>query len=248
MSYIKNNNQISHIKVSCRMAAEIMEEMIAKAQIGVTTREIDQLAAKLARKKGVVPSFKGYQDYPANVCISVNNQIVHGLPGPYALKKGDVLGIDFGINYRGYFSDMARTIPIGEVSKEATILIDTTRRSLDAGIAQVKPGNEISDIGRAIETEAKKNKFGVVRELVGHGVGMAVHEPPAIPNYPKAGPGVKIVPGMVLAIEPMFNLGGDDISQLDDGWTYVTKDGSISAHFEDTILVTELGHQVLTRL
>ncbi len=247
MSYIKTSTEIQHIRESCRIANEVMDKLLKTVRPGITTGAIDELADKLAKESGVKPSFKDYLNYPASTCISVNEQIVHGLPGKKVLKEGDVVGIDFGINYRGYFSDMARTIPVGKISPATEKLLQVTKKALQKGIEQIKPGNRISDIGAAVQKEGDENNYGIVRELVGHGVGTAVHEPPAVPNYYKKGDSPQMVPGMVLAVEPMFNAGKQDIKLQDDGWTYVTKDGSVSAHFEDTILVTEKGHEVLTR-
>jgi methionyl aminopeptidase len=246
MSYIKTTSQIAHIRVSCQIAAEILQELIAFAKPGVTTLEIDQLAEKLTKEHKVVPSFMGYLNYPHSTCISVNDEVEHGLPGARDLKDGDVVGIDFGVRYRGFFSDVARTIALGTVSAEAERLIQVTKTSLVKAIDQVKPGRTIGDIGETVQTFVEKENMGVVRDLVGHGVGTAVHEPPAIPNYGSAGSGVQLVPGMVIALEPMVTLGDYAVELSDDGWTYKTKDGSLAAHFEDTILVTERGHEVLT--
>ncbi|MFO0704467.1 MAG: type I methionyl aminopeptidase [Candidatus Andersenbacteria bacterium] len=248
MSYIKTASQIAHIRVSCQIAAEILQELIDCAKPGVTTLEIDHLAERLTKRHKVVPSFKGYLNYPHATCISVNDEVVHGLPGKRTLKKGDVVGIDFGVRYRGYFSDVARTVAIGTVSADAQRLIRVTKTSLKKAIEQVKPGRTIGDIGHAVQTYVEEAGMGVVRDLVGHGVGTAVHEPPAIPNYGSAGDGVQLVPGMVIALEPMVTLGKHPVALKDDGWTFVTKDGSLAAHFEDTILVTERGHEVLTSL
>lgn len=246
MSYIKTSAQIAHIRVSCQIAAEILQQIIGAAKPGVTSGELDALAEKLCKQHKVLPSFKGYLNYPYSVCISINDQVVHGLPGQRALAEGDIVGIDFGVKYRGYFSDVARTIPVGKVSADAKKLIDVTRVSLRKAIEQVKPGRTIGDIGHAVQSYVEKEGMGVVRDLVGHGVGTAVHEPPAIPNHGRAGTGIQLVAGMVIAIEPMVNLGGHGVKLMDDGWTFKTKDGSLSAHFEDTILVTEHGHEVLT--
>ncbi len=246
MSYIKTTSQIAHIRVSCKIASEILQELIAFAKPGVTTRQIDELAEKLCADHKVLPSFKGYLKYPYTTCISVNDEVVHGLPGDRVLAEGDIVGIDFGVKYRGYFSDVARTIPIGKVSADASRLIKVTNTSLKKAIEQVKPGRTIGDIGHAVQTYVEEHKMGVVRDLVGHGVGTAVHEPPAIPNYGRPNSGVQLVAGMVIALEPMVNLGSHKVVLMDDGWTFRSKDGSLAAHFEDTILVTERGHEVLT--
>jgi methionyl aminopeptidase len=248
MSFIKNSQEIAHIRISCRMASEILQEIIEAAVPGATTTELDRLAEKLTKERGAVPSFKGYLNYPCSSCISINDEVVHGLPSERVIQEGDIIGIDFGVNYRGYFSDVARTIAVGSVPAPAKKLIEVTKISLDKGIAQVKPGNHVGDIGHAVQSHVEKNGFSIVRDLVGHGVGTDVHEPPAIPNYGAAGKGETLVAGMVIAIEPMVNAGGAAVLLQDDGWTFTTKDGSLSAHFEDTILVTERGHEVLTRI
>jgi len=246
MSYIKTASQIEHIRVSCKIATDILQRILAHAKEGVTTLELDVLAQKLCTENKVEPSFKGYLKYPHATCISVNEEVVHGLPGPRVLKKGDIVGIDFGVIYRGYYSDVARTIPVGAVSIEADKLMAVTKTALRKAIEQVKPGQTVGDIGHAVQTYVEAADMGVVRDLVGHGVGTAVHEPPAIPNYGKPGTGVQLVPGMVIALEPMVTLGHHNVVLMDDGWTFKTKDGSLAAHFEDTMVVTERGHEVLT--
>ena len=246
MSYIKTASQIEHIRVSCKIATDILQQVLAAAKAGVTTLELDTLAQKLCAEHKVVPSFKGYLKYPHATCVSVNEEVVHGLPGERVLKDGDVVGIDFGVVYRGYYSDVARTIPIGSADTDAQKLMQVTQTALRKAVDQVKPGKTVGDIGHAVQTYVEGQDMGVVRDLVGHGVGTAVHEPPAIPNYGKAGTGVQLVPGMVIALEPMVTLGNHKVELMDDGWTFKTKDGSLAAHFEDTIVVTERGHEVLT--
>ncbi|MFO0702865.1 MAG: type I methionyl aminopeptidase [Candidatus Andersenbacteria bacterium] len=250
MSYVKTPEQLAHIRVSCEIASQVLREVIAAVKPGMTTGDLDALANSLARARGTEPSFTGYLGYPSSLCVSVNDEVVHGLPGDRVLREGDVVGLDYGVKYRGYFSDLARTITVGPPAAapaDAQKLIDVTATALDRGIAQVKPGNHVGDVGRAVQSYVESHGFSVVRDLVGHGVGTAVHEPPAIPNYGRAGSGVQFVPGMVVAIEPMVNVGEAAVRLLDDGWTFKTRDGSLSAHFEDTILVTERGHEVLTR-
>lgn len=248
MSYVKTTEQLAHIRVSCEIASQVLREVVAQVRAGMTTEDVDALAASLARARGTEPSFTGYLGYPSAICVSINDEVVHGLPSRQRkLKDGDIVGLDFGVKYRGYFSDLARTITIGTVSDEARRLIEVTSRALDRGIAQIKPGNHVGDVGHAVQSYVEGEGFSVVRDLVGHGVGTAVHEPPAIPNYGRAGSGVQFVPGMVVAIEPMVNAGAAAVKLLDDGWTFKTRDGSLSAHFEDTILVTERGHEILTR-
>lgn len=247
MSYVKTPEQIAHIRVSCEIASQVLREVIAAVKPGITTKDLDALAASLAKARGTEPSFTGYLDYPAAICVSVNDEVVHGIPGARVLKLGDIVGLDFGVKYRGYFSDLARTVTVGEVSDDAKRLIDVTSKALDRGIAAIKPGAMTGDVGQAVQSYVEEQGYSVVRDLVGHGVGTAVHEPPAIPNYGKAGSGTQFVPGMVVAIEPMVNIGRAAVRLLDDGWTFKTKDGSLSAHFEDTVLVTERGHEILTR-
>lgn len=246
MSYIKTNTEIQHIRVSCRIASEVLVEVISAAKPGVTTLELDALATQLTKKKGAVPSFTGYQDYQYALCVSINDEVVHGLPSKRKLKDGDIVGLDFGVKYRGFYSDLARTVPIGNVPTEGHELITVTKQAIARGIAAVKPGNRVGDIGHAVQSFVEPKGYGIVRDLVGHGVGTAVHEPPAIPNYGKKNTGEQLVAGMVLALEPMINIGTHRVDLGDDGWTFKTRDGSLSAHFEDTVLVTERGHEVLT--
>lgn len=247
MSYVKTPEQLAHIRVSCEIASQVLREVMAAVKPGISTADLDALANSLARARGTEPSFTGYLGYPSSICISVNDEVVHGLPGARKLVEGDVVGLDFGVKYRGYFSDLARTITVGPGTDEARKLIEVTSKSLDLGIAQIKPGATTGDVGHAVQSYVEEQGFSVVRDLVGHGVGTAVHEPPAIPNYGRAGSGTQFVPGMVVAIEPMVNVGKPAVKLLDDGWTFKTKDGSLSAHFEDTVLVTERGHEILTR-
>lgn len=246
MSYIKNQAQIVHIRNSCKIASAIMAELVAAVKEGITTEQINEIAEQLALQNKVKPSFKGYLKYPFATCISVNDEVVHGLPSKKKLINGDVVGIDLGINYRGYYSDLTRTVIVKSGTSEANKLVAVTKEALRKGIEQIKPNNCTGDIGAAIQGYVEDNGFYVVRELVGHGVGTAVHEPPSIPNYGKAGKGEPLVAGMVLAIEPMVNTKSGGVRIMPDGWTFKTKKGGLSAHFEDTVLVTERGHEVLT--
>lgn len=213
---------------------------------GITTKELDRLAEKFIREHDGIPTCKGYEGFPATLCVSVNDEVVHGIPGKRKLKKGDIVTIDMVIGYHGYQGDAAWTYAVGEISKEKKYLMEHTEKALYEGIKEVKPGNRIGDISHAIEVYAKKHNLGVVKELVGHGIGTEMHEDPDVPNYGKAGTGPKLKPGMVICIEPMLNLGSAAVGILEDDWTIVTEDGSPSAHYEHTILVTNDGYEILT--
>ena len=213
---------------------------------GITTKELDTLAEEFILSQGATPSFKGYNGFPGSICTSINNQVVHGIPGKTKLKKGDIISIDIGACYKGYHGDSAWSYPVGEISDNKKYLLEHTEKSLYEGLKQVKPGNRIGDISHAIEEYANKYNLGVVKELVGHGVGSKLHEEPDVPNYGKAGTGPLLKEGMVIAIEPMLNLGSPDIYMLEDGWTIETDDYSPSAHFEHTVVVTKDGYKILT--
>lgn len=213
---------------------------------GVKTKEIDQAAEAFILSKGGKPSFKGYSGYPATLCISVNNQVVHGIPSDYTLKTGDIVTVDGGVMYKGYHSDMAYTFMVETVHPNIKKLLQITRECLYIGIEQAKPGKRIGDIGNAIQKHAENNGFSVVRELVGHGIGKSLHEEPQVPNYGKAGKGIEIKEGMTIAIEPMINMGKKDVYQLKDGWTIVTKDLLPSAHFEHTVAILKDKTEILT--
>ena len=214
---------------------------------GVTTKELDDVAVAVIEAAGAKPAFKGYHGFPATICASRNCEVVHGIPGSkIRLVEGDIISIDMGAIVDGYFGDSARTFPVGRVSEQATALMDATRLSLEAGIAQCVPGNRLYDIGAAVQAVAEGAGFSVVREYVGHGIGRAMHEDPQVPNYGTAGKGATLMAGMVLAIEPMVNAGKAGVRQLDDGWTVVTADGKLSAHFEHTVAITEDGPWILT--
>lgn len=213
---------------------------------GITTKELDTLAEQFIISKGATPSFKGYNGFPGSICTSINHQVVHGIPGKTKLKKGDIISIDIGACYKGYHGDSAWSYSVGEASDDAKYLLEHTEKSLYEGLKQVKPGNRIGDIGAAIEEYATKYHLGVVKELVGHGVGSKLHEEPDVPNYGKSGTGPILKEGMVIAIEPMLNLGSPDICMLEDGWTIESDDYSLSAHFEHTVVVTKDGYKILT--
>lgn len=250
---IKTRHEIERMREAGRHVGEILLELKAAAQPGTTTGELDDLARRLIRKREVESSFEGYGPYglpayPAVVCTSINAEVVHGIPGPRELKDGDLLSIDFGVSFEGFHGDSALTVPVGEIGVESERLLAITRDALDQAIAQMVPGQRLSDIGAAVELRAEGAGFSVVRQFVGHGIGRALHEPPQIPNYGPGGRGPRLKPGMVFAIEPMVNLGRDEVRILDDQWTAVTADGSLSAHFEHTILITDGEPEVLTRI
>ncbi len=213
---------------------------------GITTKELDTLAERFIKEHDGVPTCKGYEGYPATLCVSINDEVVHGIPGKRKLKNGDIVTIDMVIGYHGYQGDAAWTYAVGDISEEKKYLMEHTEKALYEGIKQVKPGNRIGDISHAVETYATKYHLGVVKELVGHGIGTEMHEDPDVPNYGKAGTGPKLKPGMVICIEPMLNLGSAAVGILDDDWTIVTEDGSSAAHYEHTVLVTEDGYEILT--
>jgi len=233
-----------------RIVALTLLELEDRVRPGVTTADLDVVAERTAHAMGAVPAFKGYNGFPASLCASVNNEIVHGIPSPArVLNEGDIVSLDFGVIYQGYFGDSAITVGVGEISAEAKKLLVTTKESLEAAIRQVKSGNKLSDIGYAVQLHAEKNGFSVVRQYVGHGIGRQMHEPPQVPNFGPPHKGPVLRPGMVLAIEPMVNMGGSAVRVLDDRWTAVTVDGSLSAHFEHTIAIQPSGPAiVLSRL
>jgi len=242
----KRAEELEKMRRAGRVVGETLQILQAAVKPGVTTLELDEIAEREIRARGAVPSFKGYRGFPATICTSINSEIVHGIPGHRTLKDGDLIKLDCGAIVEGYHGDSAVTVPVGEVSQEALKLIETTDRSLQAGIAEAKAGNRIHDIGAAVQTTAEGAGFSVVREYVGHGIGRALHEDPPVPNYGKPGTGLKLEPGLVIAIEPMVNVGTFETRLLPDGWTVVTADGALSAHFEHTIAITENGPEVLT--
>jgi methionyl aminopeptidase len=250
---IKTRRELEAMREAGRHVGEILLELRDAVRPGITTAELDQLARRAIKRRGVSSSFLGYAPYglpayPAVLCVSVNEEIVHGIPGPRELKQGDVLSLDFGVSFEGYHGDSAVTIPIGSVSPEVERLIDVTRDSLDRAMVEMVPGKRLSDIGHAVQERVESEGFSVVRQFVGHGIGREMHEPPQIPNYGPGGRGPRLKPGMVFAIEPMVTAGGPEVRMLDDQWTAVTADGSLAAHFEHTILVTDAGPEVLTRV
>jgi len=252
----KNKEQIKTIAQGGKMLAKIMDQIVKKVKPGITTGELNDYAEKLIEAAGAEASFKNYKAawaehvYPAALCISVNYEVVHGIPSlRRKLKNGDIVSLDCGLKYLGLYTDMARTVAVGEIKPEANKLIKVTQEALSAGIKKVKPGNKLSDIAKAVQGGAERNGYSVVRQLCGHGVGFSAHEDPQVPNYWPSYDmrDVALEAGMVLAIEPMVNIGGWEIDTLDDGWTIVTADKSLSAHFEHTVAVTEDGCQILTK-
>lgn len=244
---IKTPKQIAKIRAACQVVAgalDLAEEMMIP---GMTTAEIDSRIERFIRQAGGVPAFLGYRGFPASACISINDEVVHGIPSEdRRLKEGDIVGVDVGAKLDGYFGDSARTFPVGAITPEATRLLDVTRRSLEAAIPVTRAGNRVGDISNAVERLVVDAGMKVVRTLVGHGVGKELHEEPAVPNYGPPGEGPELCVGMVLAIEPMVNVGTADVRELRDGWTIVTADGSLSAHFEHSIAITDDGPEVLT--
>jgi methionyl aminopeptidase len=228
------------------VTSTVLTSLMKAVRPGMATSDLDRMAEEGIRAAGGVPTFKGYNGFPGSICASVNEEVVHGIPGSRVLHEGDLLSIDIGTTLDGYVSDSAVTVPVGEISADAQRLLDVTQECLTIGIAQMQPGKRVGDIGAAVQAHAESSGYGVVRELVGHGVGRAMHEEPQVPNYGEAGTGMELRPGLVLAIEPMITQGGPRIRILGDGWTVVTQDGKLAAHFEHTIAVTEDGPKVLT--
>lgn len=245
---LKTPQEINEMRTANRIVAEILEAIKKIVSPGVTTEELNEFAEERLKEKKAKSAFKGYRGYPKALCTSVNSQVVHGMPSKNPLKDGDVLSMDFGAYCGGFYGDAAITVPVGTVSDEALRLISVAERSLYKGIEQAHQGNRLSDISYAVQSYVEGNGFAVVRDFVGHGIGRALHEEPQVPNFGVPGVGIKLKAGMVLAIEPMINAGGSGVKILQDGWTAVTKDGSISAHFEHTVAITESGPVILTSL
>ena len=247
---IKRPAEIERMRAAGTILADILDVLRSEIRAGVTTGDLDEIAARMIRDAGAVSSFKGYGSnppFPGVICASVNDEVVHGIPSPRRrLADGDLVSIDIGCIVDGWHADCARTWTVGAVPDEVAQLIDATRQGMEAGIAAAVPGNHLGDIGHAIESVANERGYGMVRSFVGHGIGQAMHEDPQVPNYGRPGSGMLIEAGMCFAIEPMFNLGGDDVFVEDDGWTVRTADGGLSAHFENTVAVTEDGPDVLT--
>ena len=247
MIVLKTGRELAVMREACRISAGALQ-LIGKAiEPGVTTAELDRMAEEYIRSQGAVPNFKGYHGYPATACISINNEVIHGIPTTKRkIMAGDIVSVDLGAMFNGYHGDNAATFACGDISPEAKRLIDTTRESLYEGIKAARAGGRIGDISFAIQSYVEARGYSVVREYVGHGVGTSLHEAPEVPNFGRAGRGIRLMPGMTLAIEPMINLGAPDVKVLPDGWTVITKDGSLSAHFEHTVAVTHDGPVILT--
>jgi methionyl aminopeptidase len=243
---LKNRDETATMRRAGEVVAAAIDAARAAVRPGVTTAELDHVAAREIAARGAEPSFLGYRGFPATICTSVNDEIVHGIPGERRVKEGDLVKLDVGAIVDGFHADSAVTIPVGEPSPEAVKLIEATERALWAGLAEAKAGRRLGDIGAAVQTVAEGAGFSVVREYVGHGVGRSLHEEPPVPNYGTPGKGYKLTEGLVIAIEPMVNVGGYATRMLDDGWTVVTEDGSLSAHFEHTVAVTADGPWILT--
>ena len=242
----KSAEEIERMARAGDVVAETLALLGERARPGVTTAELDALADELIRSHGGAPTFKGYRGYPASICTSPNDMVVHGIPGPYPLGEGDILSVDVGVTLDGFVADSAYTFAIGEISTEAERLLDACRAALAAGVEQCRPGNRLSDISHAIQLATEEHGFAVVRSLVGHGVGRSMHEEPQIPNYGAPGRGPVLASGMTFAIEPMINAGGPDVMVHDDQWSISTADGSLSAHFEHTVAITDDGPRILT--
>ncbi len=244
--FTRSREEIEKIRVSAQLVAMTLRELGRAVRPGVTTAELDRLAESFIRDHGGRPAFKGYRGFPASICPSVNEEVVHGIPGPRALREGDVIGIDVGVEKDGYYGDAASTFAVGAVSDGARRLMEVTRESLMQGIAQARAGNRVGDISSAVQRTAESHGFSVVRALVGHGIGREMHEEPAVPNFGSPGRGPRLMAGQVLAIEPMVNIGGHEVVTRSDGWTVATKDGTLSAHFEHTVAVGPNGPEILS--
>ena len=245
---LRSFDEIERLRASNIIVAEILNELKGNVKTGVSTIDLERICEEEVRKRKVIPAFKGYRGYPYCICTSINEQVVHGMPSKRVLKGGDIVSIDLGILYNGYYGDSAVTVPVGRVSEEVNRLIDVAEKALYLGINEARVGSRLSDIGAAIQGYVEANGFSVVRDFVGHGIGQSLHEAPQVPNFGVRGKGLRLKAGMVLAIEPMINMGRCEVVILGDGWTAVTKDGSLSAHFEHSIAITDNEPYILSRL
>ena len=248
MIIIKSPEEIERMAQACRIVAETLNALREMVRPGISTREIERFAEKTVVERDGTLAFKGYRGYPSGICTSVNSQVVHGIPSGTPLREGDVLSIDLGVYMNGFYGDGAVTLPVGRIDGEAEKLLRVTEEALYLGIEKARPGNRVSDISHAVQRHVERNGFSVVRVFVGHGIGRSLHEEPQVPNYGRPGQGARLQEGMTLAIEPMVNAGGYEVTVLEDGWTAVTSDGSLSAHFEHTIVVAEGGARILTKI
>lgn len=248
MVTLKSKREIGIMRDACCIVANVLEQLRHGCKPGVLTRELDELAEERTRRHGAEPAFKGYRGFPKALCTSINHQVVHGIPGEIELKEGDIVGLDFGVLYKGYFGDGAITVPIGGISRETEKLLIVTEECLYRGIHEMVPNNHLADLSRAIQTHAESNNYSLVKEFGGHGIGKHLHEDPMVLNYVVNGRGIKLREGLVLAVEPMVNMGTDRVQILPDGWTVVTMDGKPSAHFEHTVAVTANGPEILTKV
>ena len=251
MIYIKTQKEIDFIRESCRIVAETLRLVSSHVKVGITTLELDKVAEDYIRSNNAVPAFKGYTQgglpgFPGSVCTSLNDAVVHGIPGQVKLEDGDIISLDVGVLKNNYYGDAATTVAVGNISSETRKLLEVTEKSLQLGIEQAKSGNRIHDISAAVQDYVERNGFSIVRDLCGHGVGKFLHEDPAVPNFGRRGTGAKLKKGMTLAIEPMVNAGGYEVITASDGWTVITADGSPSAHFEHTILILDNSAEILT--
>lgn len=246
MIILKSKHEIEKMRLASRIVAEVLQELIRAVRPGISTLELDAIAERGIRARGSMPAFKGYRGFPSSLCVAVNEQVVHGIPSRRRLKEGDIVGLDLGAKWDGYYGDAAVTVPVGRIGPAAERLLTVAKEALNQGIKQAHPGNYLSDISHAIQSFSEGQGYNVVRTFVGHGIGTALHEEPQVPNFgpPRRGPRLKA--GLVLAIEPMVNVGDAEVEILDDGWTVVTADGQLSAHFEHTVVITENGPEILT--
>jgi methionyl aminopeptidase len=253
MIMLKRPEEIEIMRAANAIVAEVLAALKEAVRPGVTTGELDEIAETLTRKRGAVPAFKGYEVggrvYPASLCASINDEVVHGIPSESrVLREGDIIGLDYGVCYQGFYGDAAITVPVGSIPAATTRLVETAREALEAGIAAARPGQRIGDVSWAIQDLAESRSFSVVRDFVGHGIGRRLHEEPQVPNFGRPDRGIRLREGMVLAIEPMLNVGGPEVEVKEDGWTAVTSDGSLSAHFEHSVAIVEQGPVVLSVL
>jgi methionyl aminopeptidase len=248
MIILKSKSEIEKMAIACHIVAEVLQELVRVVRPGLTTLELDALAERSIHTRGGVPAFKGYRGFPNTLCVALNEQVVHGIPSKRRLRAGDIIGLDLGAKWEGYYGDAAVTVPVGQIPSNTECLLTTAQEALYMGIKEVSPGKHLSDISHAIQRYAETRGYSVVRAFVGHGIGTALHEEPQVPNFGPPGRGPRLKAGMVLAIEPMVNIGDADVEILDDGWTVVTADGQLSAHFEHTVAITDEGPQILTAL